>query len=241
MNNICSISDCKEKAKCRTWCEMHYARFRKHGDALKTLHQTKCSIENCMGKHYSRGYCLKHHTRIKRHGNPLHQSRKEPVMGSCLDRFNAKIDKTDNCWNWTGSIDSGGYGFFIKTLDKKSKVYKAHRFSYQHFKGDIPSGLLILHKCDNRKCVNPEHLFTGTQVDNMQDCIRKGRFKIVSDKFKAKGENAGNVKLNTEKVIKIKKMIRDGIGNRVIAKEFNVVHGCISNIRVGKSWKHISI
>lgn len=84
--------------------------------------------------------------------------------------------KKDDCWNWIGSIGKNGYGYF----SKNSKAASAHRVSWEIHNGQIPDGLCVLHKCDNRKCVNPDHLFIGTYYDNIHDKINKGRDTSIS-------------------------------------------------------------
>ena len=87
-------------------------------------------------------------------------------------RFLSKINKTDSCWLWTASVrGNSGYGAFRIN----GKIKNAHRVAYNLFIGKIPVGLDTCHKCDNRLCVNPEHLFLGNRKDNMQDASRKGR------------------------------------------------------------------
>jgi len=98
-----------------------------------------------------------------------------------MERFWNKVDKTDYCWNWTGASRGNGYGAF--KVDEK--VIDSHRFSYKLTNGEIPNGLFVCHKCDNKKCVNPDHLFLGTHSDNMVDAFKKGLIKIPDGgKFK---------------------------------------------------------
>src|SRR5690348_1346681 len=85
----------------------------------------------------------------------------------------SKINKINGCWEFTGSLNNGGYG----VIGFKGKVWLAHRLSYYFHNGEIPKGLLVCHKCDNRKCINPDHLFLGTYMDNYNDMVAKGRWK----------------------------------------------------------------
>lgn len=95
------------------------------------------------------------------------------------DRFWLHVDKSGDCWLWTGATDHNGYG----KVDYRTPLRRtlgAHRISWMLRYGDIPNGLKVLHKCDNPKCVNPDHLFLGTHQDNMDDMVAKGRQKSLS-------------------------------------------------------------
>lgn len=89
-----------------------------------------------------------------------------------LDRFWAQVQKSNECWLWTGAKQTtGGYGI----MHVSNIRHRAHRFSYELHNGPIPPGLCVLHRCDVPACVNPDHLWTGTRADNTKDMIKKGR------------------------------------------------------------------
>lgn len=146
------------------------------------------------------------------------------------NRFNRKFDVMENdCWEWNGYIGSRGYGQIC--IDYKTKL--AHRFSWELHFGDIPKRMHVCHKCDNRKCVNPEHLFIGTQKENILDMVRKGRSN------KAKAEKCGRAKLSKDEVIKIRGLLSNGISISQISKDFNMTLANIWNIKHNKTWKGV--
>lgn len=125
-----------------------------------------CDVEGCNGKHSARGYCARHLVRIYRYGSLLNKHDVEP-------RFHANYEMIteSGCWIWMGACNQRGYG----QIRRKGRSVGAHRLSWELHNGPIPEGLQVLHKCDVPPCVNPEHLFLGTQKDNIHDAIKKGR------------------------------------------------------------------
>lgn len=125
-------------------------------------------------------------------------------MRNTYDRFIEKVNKTEGCWEWTAATYRGGYGHFRAFTDGKWKMTKAHRYSYSHFKGEIPKGMLVCHTCDNPKCVNPEHLFLGSHKDNMTDMHNKDRRRrkipaIINGKKFLTKEIADNIRIDYKK------------------------------------------
>lgn len=101
-------------------------------------------------------------------------------------RFWKFVNKTNSCWNWTGSL-SNGYGQIMQRINRnKSVKLFAHRLSYEMNVGNICNNLHVCHSCDNRKCVRPSHLWLGTAKENIRDCIKKGRFRAGQYKRKIK-------------------------------------------------------
>lgn len=150
-------------------------------------------------------------------------------MGLEKERFLNKIKSgASGCWDWIAAKNKKGYGY-IK-LRKKRKNEMAHRMSWLLFKGDIPNGLYVLHKCDNPSCVNPDHLFLGTQNDNMKDMAKKGR----ATGNKIRNGPYPNSKLNWEKVTQIRKSEKK---RSILAKKYNVDFSTIYNIQKNKTWK----
>jgi hypothetical protein len=133
------------------------------------------------------------------------------------------------CWEWTGTRFSQGYG----RIAYLNRSLKAHRVAYELFVGPIPEGKLVCHACDNPPCVNPEHLFLGTDLENLQDAARKGRKDH-------KGEKNSRVKITEFIVKQIREDYAVGdIMQQDLADKYGVTQMTISNIVTRRTWKHI--
>src|SRR5436190_17812213 len=142
------------------------------------------------------------------------------------ERFSSNIKySSDECWLWTGTLDRNGYGRF--GIDGRQPA--AHRVSWRLHRGEIPVGLYVCHHCDVPGCVNPEHLFLGTQTDNMRDRTRKGRT--------ARGERQGHSKLRTDDVLEIRRLT--GSSQREIARRFGISQSMVSDIVSRRKWCHV--
>lgn len=147
-----------------------------------------------------------------------------------IARFNASFSKggREECWPWILGTTKGGYGIF----NAQSISTTAHRAAYVIFCGNAGTSL-VCHTCDNPPCVNPRHLFVGTQVRNMQDCKAKGR---MSPPPIGIGVRNGRAALRERDVILIR---QSNIPSATLMKRFNVSRSAINSARTRRSWKHL--
>lgn len=157
---------------------------------------------------------------------------KDRKMKPIVDRFMLKVKKTDSCWLWTANKNKIGYGYFWMKVANRQLL--AHRVSYELFVGSIPCGLLVCHKCDNPSCVNPNHLFIGTHLDNMNDMFNKNRQSTCKSRA---GIQNGRARLSEDDVIQIR--IIKNLKNIEIAAKFGVSPVTIEQIKNRRLWKHI--
>ena len=138
--------------------------------------------------------------------------------------FWSKVKKTRGCWIWTAGIWRGGYG----QARLNGKSMGAHRAAWTLAFGPIPAGKLVLHRCDNRLCVNPAHLFLGTHKENQEDMTAKGRGRI--------GRRNGRARLTTDQVGAMRQMYRwTSVTQAALAKRFGVSESCVCHIISGRS------
>lgn len=150
--------------------------------------------------------------------------------------FKAKVAESavSSCWNWQSAIDRNGYGQFMV---HPFGVKLAHRIAYLLHKGEIPLGLWVLHTCDNRRCVNPQHLYAGTPLDNARDRDVQGNRKAPA------GTLNGNAVFSDEQVLEIravhasKKKFKPTL--LTLADKYGVSLGAIKKIVYNENWKHI--
>lgn len=157
------------------------------------------------------------------------------VRGSLADRFWAKVDRQgeNDCWNWIASLDTRGYGNFgVPRNDGTGRfiMQRAHRVAWELENGSPlqSSAQHLCHTCDNRKCVNPKHLFVGNPKLNMEDCSAKGRFNDRS------GENNPRAKLTAKNVLDIRSS-KTSLSE--LAKQYGVAKSVVGYARRGLTWR----
>jgi len=179
-----------------------------------------CSTPGCDSPHgrLRRGWCDRCYYRWYRAG--IDDERRAGVER----RFWAKVKKTPTCWLWQRALDEWGYGRFGGG--------SAHRVAWRFAYGPVPKGLQVLHRCDNPPCVRPDHLFLGSQADNMADMVVKGRA--------LRGERNPNAKLTWEAVRAIRAQHAAGVSKHSLSRQFGVDRTVITSIVDGLTWKEPS-
>jgi len=150
-------------------------------------------------------------------------------------RFDVKwrFDSVTGCYNWIASVERKGYGKFKVA----GRFLPAHRWAWERKNGPIPPGMLACHRCDNPRCVNPDHIFLGTHQDNVDDMIKKGR---MVRKVGEVGDLNPNAKLDAASVVDMRQLNRtQGFGARRLAKRFNISRTQAKRIITGVSWTSI--
>lgn len=187
-----------------------------------------CTVVNCVKDIYAHGLCHMHYQRNRKYGDPLGGLKNHAPPEERFWRF---VEKTDQCWKWTGKKNNG-YGVLSKGA-KFDGYFLAHRFSWEmHNAEKIPEGMVVMHSCDNPGCTNPAHLKIGTPKDNTKDMIEKGRKKTIA----SFGLKNGQSVLSDEKV----RFIRSSeLSSASLAKDLKVSESCINGVRSGRTWSHV--
>jgi hypothetical protein len=211
----------------KSWLENQYVILRKNCAEI--------AKENNLRDSSAIGYWLRKHGIKARSFSETMEGRRwvfRRTEAELINDFWKKIKKggDSECWNWTASKTKDGYGRFRNG----PVMVLAHRFSFALKNGEIPSGILVCHKCDNAKCCNPSHLFLGTNKDNCDDKIRKGRSNP------AFGVRCSLAKLNNKKVQEIRDASKNmNITYKELSKIFKVSTTTIANVIKRRTWRHI--
>lgn len=150
-----------------------------------------------------------------------------------LSRLMARVTITDTCWLWNGPVDKNGYG---RMRVGGRKIKGVHRVSLEAHTGQVADGLLVCHHCDTPACVNPQHLYVGTALQNNRDKMQRGRGVFYH------GEESGTSKLTEENVREIVRLYSTGEWRQAdLASKYAVSNATIQLILSGKNWKHLDI
>jgi hypothetical protein len=171
-----------------------------------------------------------------------------------VERFWSKVDKSGECWNWTGGTsgvrgERPGYGRFHagSRASGTARMVSAHRYAFEIEHGPIPDGLVLCHRCDNQRCVRPSHLFVGTHADNVADMRAKGRgayghrhWSRTQPESRPRGERHGSAKLTEADVIA---MLREraalGTTSTEFARRLGVNPATVRDALRGTTWSHL--
>ena len=186
----------------------------------------RCSVNGCTGKHVARGFCGTHYMRWWRDTNMAAPIR---VFLPPEERFWQSVDKqsAEDCWLWTAATNGVGYG----KLHVDGRLVYVHRFSYELHHGPIPGDLYVCHSCDVAGCVNPAHLWLGTNADNLADMAAKRRSNH--------GARSPHAKLTTSQVREIRRLASTGKHTHAeLGVQFNVTQSNVSKIIRRQTWRH---
>lgn len=199
------------------------------------MNDSTCSIEGCVRCHKSRGFCHAHYQRYLKYGDPLGGARNRAPRRSSNDvrlRFTGwdevvRISELGPCWEWRGLLSNKGYG---KLVDATGRIVAAHRLAYAEWVGPLGPDIFACHRCDNRKCINPDHIFPGTNAENLHDMRVKRR--------SANGTRNARAKLTDSDISQIRSLHEAGtITHRELAARFDCSRSHVSRILRGVNRK----
>jgi len=188
-----------------------------------------CSFPSCKRLHKARGFCEMHYLRLKSHGDPSVRKRRAPVLLSLSELMARTTMSSDGCWNWNGALNTSGYAWM--SYLGRSRIVS--RVAWELENGPISVGLCVLHRCDNRKCINPSHLFLGDNLTNQRDMIAKGRGR------KAFGSRSGVAKLNEQLVVQMREAYSLGSTPTDIARQHGLPRSTVWHALNKRTWRHV--
>jgi hypothetical protein len=153
-------------------------------------------------------------------------------MPALDDRFWSKVVRSDGCWNWSAAHSRDGYGAFLVG----GMARRAHRLAYEDAHGPIPPGLSVLHRCDNRTCVRPSHLYVGTAGDNARDAVSRGRMTAPV----IQGPDRAHSKLSPALVRDIRRRWVGGEAASALAREVGVSSSLVRRVVRREIWKAVA-
>jgi len=160
----------------------------------------------------------------------MNEAKQVSLTAKDIARFWSRVPRLDSskCWNWAGCLDSNGYG----VMSIKNQAKRAHRVSFMIHYGSTRGGMHVLHRCDNPACVNPSHLFEGTNTDNVADMVDKER--------NPRGETCGLSRFSESQILEIRsKYVKNVYGMKRLAREFGTCQSTINKILKRRTWKHV--
>jgi hypothetical protein len=166
--------------------------------------------------------------------NPASYREPAPIA----ERFWSKVKKGD-CWEFTGPFLPSGYGVFFISKRAKRPQMPAHRFSWELHHGPIPPGMKVCHKCDNPPCIRPDHLFLGTQQENLADMRAKGRAK-PPPRVTHRGQATWNARLTEPQVLEIRRLAAQGLKATAVGRAIGVDRYLVRGVLEGRTWKHVA-